>query len=74
MLARLRSHRWWVAPIVLLSPILLVGLILLAGLGTYFWLLADLPALDDLHGYAAGSWGPHAALEMLPAGSWPEKP
>jgi len=24
--------------------------------------------------YAAGFPGPEAALEMLPAGSWPEKP
>jgi glucose-6-phosphate 1-dehydrogenase len=30
--------------------------------------------LCELHGYAAGTWGPHAALEMLPPGSWPEKP
>jgi glucose-6-phosphate 1-dehydrogenase len=30
--------------------------------------------LCDLHPYAAGSWGPQAALEMLPPGSWPEKP
>ena len=30
--------------------------------------------LCDLHPYPAGSWGPQAALDMLPAGSWPEKP
>ena len=27
-----------------------------------------------LHPYAAGSLGPQAALDMLPPGSWPEKP
>jgi glucose-6-phosphate 1-dehydrogenase len=41
-------------------------------------LLAALDACDhglcDLHPYAAGTWGPQAALEMLPPGSWPEKP
>jgi glucose-6-phosphate 1-dehydrogenase len=30
--------------------------------------------LCDLHPYAAGSWGPQAALDLLPQGSWPEKP
>jgi glucose-6-phosphate 1-dehydrogenase len=30
--------------------------------------------LCDLHPYAAGSWGPRAALDLLPPGSWPEKP
>jgi glucose-6-phosphate 1-dehydrogenase len=30
--------------------------------------------LCDLHPYAAGSWGPQAALDLLPPGSWPEKP
>jgi len=30
--------------------------------------------LCELHGYEAGSWGPPAALAMLPEGSWPEKP
>jgi glucose-6-phosphate 1-dehydrogenase len=30
--------------------------------------------LCDLHPYESGSWGPQAALEMLPPGSWPEKP
>jgi glucose-6-phosphate 1-dehydrogenase len=30
--------------------------------------------LCDLHPYEAGSWGPQAALDLLPAGSWPEKP
>jgi glucose-6-phosphate 1-dehydrogenase len=28
----------------------------------------------NLHPYAAGSLGPQAALDMLPPGSWPEKP
>jgi glucose-6-phosphate 1-dehydrogenase len=28
----------------------------------------------NLHPYAAGSLGPQAALDMLPLGSWPEKP
>ncbi len=27
-----------------------------------------------LHPYPAGSLGPKAALDMLPPGSWPEKP
>jgi glucose-6-phosphate 1-dehydrogenase len=30
--------------------------------------------LCDLHTYAGGSWGPQAALDLLPPGSWPEKP
>jgi glucose-6-phosphate 1-dehydrogenase len=30
--------------------------------------------LCELHPYAAGSWGPQAALDLLPPGSWPEKP
>jgi glucose-6-phosphate 1-dehydrogenase len=30
--------------------------------------------LCDLETYESGSWGPSAALEMLPADSWPEKP
>ena len=30
--------------------------------------------LCGLHPYAAGSWGPQAALDLLPPGSWPEKP
>jgi glucose-6-phosphate 1-dehydrogenase len=30
--------------------------------------------LCDLHPYTAGSWGPQAAIDLLPAGSWPEKP
>jgi glucose-6-phosphate 1-dehydrogenase len=30
--------------------------------------------LCDLHGYEAGSYGPQAALDLLPPGSWPEKP
>jgi len=30
--------------------------------------------LCDLHPYEAGSWGPRAAIDLLPAGSWPEKP
>jgi len=33
-----------------------------------------LESFMKLHPYAAGSMGPEAALEMLPAGSWPEKP
>jgi glucose-6-phosphate 1-dehydrogenase len=28
----------------------------------------------NLHPYPAGSFGPQAALDMLPPGSWPEKP
>jgi membrane peptidoglycan carboxypeptidase len=55
MLARLRHRRLWAAAILCLS------LSLLASLGTYCWLLADLPSLDDpldmseggLYGYAA---------------------
>ncbi len=50
MLARLRHRRLWVA------MALLLALIFAAGLGVYFWLLADLPPLDDatgLYGYAA---------------------
>jgi glucose-6-phosphate 1-dehydrogenase len=30
--------------------------------------------LCELHPYPAGSWGPQAALDLLPPGSWPEKP
>ncbi|MHB8836611.1 MAG: glucose-6-phosphate dehydrogenase [Candidatus Methylomirabilia bacterium] len=30
--------------------------------------------LCDLHPYPAGSWGPPAAIDLLPDGSWPEKP
>jgi glucose-6-phosphate 1-dehydrogenase len=30
--------------------------------------------LATLHPYAAGSMGPSAALDLLPPGSWPEKP
>ncbi len=30
--------------------------------------------LCDLHPYASGSWGPQAAIDLLPDGSWPEKP
>ena len=47
MLALLGQRRLWVALAILLS------LILGAGLSVYYWLLADLPSLDDLHGYAA---------------------
>jgi membrane peptidoglycan carboxypeptidase len=47
MLARLRRRRLWGALAILLS------LILAAAVAVYAWLLADLPPLDDLHGYAA---------------------
>jgi len=30
--------------------------------------------LCELHTYEAGSMGPRAAIDMLPEGSWPEKP
>jgi glucose-6-phosphate 1-dehydrogenase len=30
--------------------------------------------LCELHPYAAGTWGPQAAIDLLPDGSWPEKP
>jgi 1A family penicillin-binding protein len=45
---RYRRHRHlWVAMALFLS------LIFVAGLGLYHWLLADLPSLDNLRGYAA---------------------
>ncbi len=47
MLARLRHRSLRVALAVFCS------LTLMAGLVVYVWLLADLPPLDDLHGYAA---------------------
>jgi glucose-6-phosphate 1-dehydrogenase len=46
--------------------------------GFYEPLLAALDGcqhgLCELHPYDAGSWGPQAALDLLPEGSWPEKP
>jgi 1A family penicillin-binding protein len=47
MLARFRRRRLWVAVAIL------CGLALVTGLGLCYWLLAGLPPLDDLHGYAA---------------------
>jgi len=47
MRTRSRNRRLWTALAIL------IGLGLLASLGVYFWLLADLPPLDDLHSYAA---------------------
>jgi 1A family penicillin-binding protein len=50
MLARLGHHRLWAGVAVALA------ILLAAGLGTHFWLLADLPSLDDpssLYAYAA---------------------
>ena len=47
MLAQFRRRRLWVAMAVLWSLILVGGLVIC------YWLLADLPPLGDLHGYAA---------------------
>jgi 1A family penicillin-binding protein len=47
MRARLRHRRPWAV------VALLIGLMLVSGLGLYNWLLADLPSLANLSGYAA---------------------
>jgi 1A family penicillin-binding protein len=47
MLARFRRPKIWAAVAIL------CGLALATGLGIYWWLLADLPPLDDLYGYTA---------------------
>jgi 1A family penicillin-binding protein len=49
MLARFHRRSLW--PVL----VLLAGLTLVAAAGLAYWLLAGLPSLDDLHGYAAAS-------------------
>lgn len=51
MLARLHRHHPQVIRRLGVALAILFSLILVAGVGVYFWLLADLPPLDDLYGY-----------------------